>query len=114
MSNTETITTPSNEEHAMTATCTITTTARGGRCGRPAVTSWTSSRGETFHECAEHAVTIPETPEPEVAEHPRTTTTRSHVLVKAGRIVGFTDSPESTASKRRALVSGGRWVKVVR
>jgi hypothetical protein len=27
----------------------------GKRCGRPAVTSFTTSSGQTFHECADHA-----------------------------------------------------------
>lgn len=39
----------------MTATCTIGPSAvTGKRCGKPAVYSFTSSDGETFHECADH------------------------------------------------------------
>ncbi len=37
-----------------THTCTVITDATGGRCGQPAVVSFTTRRGETFHECAEH------------------------------------------------------------
>lgn len=35
------------------AGCTVTT-AVGGRCGKPAVSSFTSASGQTYHECAEH------------------------------------------------------------
>jgi hypothetical protein len=33
--------------------CTVSVS--GGKCGKPAVKSWTNRSGETFHECAEHA-----------------------------------------------------------
>lgn len=37
-------------------TCTIGPNAvTGERCGRPAVTGFTNSRGERFYECADHA-----------------------------------------------------------
>ncbi len=37
------------------ATCTVVVDHRGGRCGAPAVASFTSRRsGERFHECAHH------------------------------------------------------------
>lgn len=39
------------------ATCTVVVRHDGGRCGAPAVTSFTSRRsGDRFHECADHAV----------------------------------------------------------
>jgi hypothetical protein len=37
------------------ATCTVGPDATTGeRCGKPAVSSWTSRSGTTYHECAEH------------------------------------------------------------
>jgi hypothetical protein len=39
----------------MPSTCTIRT-ATGGVCGKPAVHTFTTSRGDTFAECADHHI----------------------------------------------------------
>ena len=88
------------------STCTITTSADGGKCGKPAVTSFTSRRGETFHECAEHASGWVDTPfTPTGADHTparirRRTTTRPFVLVRHGAIVGYADARTEAVEKR--------------
>lgn len=37
-------------------TCTVVVNAEGGRCGDPAVVSFTGRGGEAFGECSAHAV----------------------------------------------------------
>lgn len=97
-------------------TCTIRTSE--GTCGRPAVTTFTTRRGETFHECAEHdaSAAMPTRADhgTAAAPHPPTRTSRAFVLVAGGRIRGYADRPESAANVRRAERSGGRWVRVQR
>ncbi len=49
-------------------TCTIVVSGDGGRCGRPAVTSFTSARtGDVFAECEHHAVNVPAAPHGPIA-----------------------------------------------
>lgn len=46
------------------STCTHGPSAvTGARCGKPAVTSFVATSGETFHECAEHAPKHPFAPD---------------------------------------------------
>lgn len=96
-------------------TCTVVTNADGSRCGAPAVYSWTTSRGNTYHECAEHlcpgevAYPVQST----TVLHPPTRTTRPFVLVRDGKIVGYAESA-SPAVKVRASRLGAAIVPVQR
>ena len=99
-------------------TCTVGPSAvTGERCGKPAVSSFTTSRGETFHECAEHdtaslfASGHRTTPHREA--HPPTRTTRPFVLVRNGEIVGYADSAGPAVQKRAARL-GAAIVPVTR
>lgn len=79
-------------------------------CGKPAITSWTSSMtGATYWECADHA---PVHFGGSGDERPtaaslglRTRSTRPFVLVRDGRIVGFAES-DGEAVQRRARREG--------
>ena len=91
-----------------TNTCTVGSPTHP--CGEPAVGSFTTSRGETFHECAEHWP--PSMPHPGVAvavppytlhrtasstiititatgETIRTASTAPFVLINTGRVVAY-------------------------
>jgi hypothetical protein len=96
-------------------TCTVVTHADGSRCGAPAVYSWTTSRGATYHECAEHlcpgAVAYPV--QSTTCLHPPTRTTKPFVLVRDGKIVGYAESA-SLAVQRRAARLGAAIVPVTR
>ena len=95
-----------------TFTCTIVT-AVDGRCGQPAVVSFTSRSGVVYHECAEHAVPgqpgLIATPR---AAHPHTRTTAPFVLVRDGKIVGYAHSTSEAVAKRAARL-GAKIVPVV-
>lgn len=68
----------------MTLTCTHGPSAvTGERCGAPAVTSFTGAHGETFAECAEHAVVI-------ARSTPGTVTVRRNGRFYTGRVVHVT------------------------
>jgi hypothetical protein len=43
--------------HASAGTCTVVVGPEGQPCGKPSVSDWTNSRGETFYECEDHAIT---------------------------------------------------------
>lgn len=44
--------------------CTVVTGGDGSICGQPSVSQWTSSRGETYYECEDHAMTPSSAPAP--------------------------------------------------
>lgn len=102
-----------------THTCTVVVTGAGGRCGKPAVTTFTSPRtGAVLAECADHAMpgtTHAATPAAAAAAapHPPTRTAAPYVLVAGGKIVGYAygTGPRVTA---RAAKLGARVVAVVR
>lgn len=79
-------------------------TATGGRCGAPAVTTFTSRSGKVFAECAVHDMR----PAAEVAEYRttaatlgiKTATRRPYVLVRDGAIVGYADAVTAAVEKR--------------
>ena len=96
-----------------THTCTVGPSAvTGERCGKPAVTSFTSRSGKTYYECAEHApADAPVVTEP-VRETAatlgiKTASTRPYVLVRDGAIVGYADA-HTTAVAKRAAKLGAR------
>ena len=94
-------------------TCTIVTGADGTRCGAPAIVSFTTSRGETLHECEAHAVGVRVVHDPASVPHPPTRTTKPFVLVRDGRIVGYADSRGPRVMDRAARL-GAEVVAVVR
>jgi hypothetical protein len=91
----------------MTTTCTVRTATRGA-CGGPAVTTFTGRGGETFAECAEHAVTVP-TPTPEVATGARVEV-RHAGLTKVGHVTRLTP----TLAFVEVTTRGGRGRSIVR
>jgi hypothetical protein len=100
-------------DYMTTTTCTIVT-AVGGRCGAPAVTTFTSARtGEVFAECEAHAVATPAVEEAAPAAHPPTRTACPFVLVKHGKIVGYAEAITPRVRKRAARL-GAAIVPVVK
>lgn len=100
----------------MPATCTVTVTATGGKCGLPAVTTFTGREGTEYAECVEHALpalVAAAYRAPAVREHPPTRTTHPFVLVARGRIVGYA-AARTPAVEKRAARLGARIVPVVR
>jgi hypothetical protein len=98
-------------------TCTVVT-AVAGRCGKPAVTSFTSSRtGEVFAECEEHRMDFAVGPAigPAVETCKTlgipTRTTQPFAIVAHGRIVGYA-AAITERTQLRALRLGGRIVPV--
>lgn len=95
-------------------TCTVVTSNAGGRCNAPAVSSWTSSRGDTYHECANHDTSASfAAPVVDAPAHPPTRTTQPFVLVADGVIVGYA-AAITPASRRRAVRLGATIVPVRR
>lgn len=97
-------------------TCTVTT-APGERCGAPSVETFTTRRGETLAECAEHHVEI--APAPVEIKRPASvviggkriklgSTARAFVLidVTAERVVKRSDSTETLRVHRRRTTRG--------
>lgn len=89
------------------ATCTVVV-AHDARCGKPAVTSFTSKRdGRVFAECAEHAApgaTLAarvDALDVALAPHPKTRSTAPLLLVRSGAIVGYAHK-RTLAVERRA------------
>ena len=84
-------------------TCTVVVSGDGSPCGQPAVSTWTSSRGFVYAECADHCqAPAVEQAGPAAVRHPATRTTRPFVLVAKGQIVGYADSAGPAVAKRAA------------
>lgn len=50
-------------------TCTVVTGADGSRCGKSAVTTFVGMSGDTYAECADHAVAVRKTSGFAVGDH---------------------------------------------
>ena len=88
-----------------THTCTVVVGFDQRHCGEPAVTSFTSRRGVTYHECAKHDMrTSIERLVRETAESLgiKTRTAKPYVLVCDGAVVGYAESAGPAVAKRAA------------
>ena len=99
-------------------TCTVVVHGDGSRCGKPAVTSFPSSRtGEIFAECEDHTYAAPVGPPLQHAVETcktlgiPTRTTQPFAIVAHGRIVGYV-AAITDRSQLRALRLGGRIIPV--
>lgn len=89
-----------------TTTCTVVVSADGGRCGKPAVTTFTSKRtGDVFAECVDHATTVSVkavvTPTAATLGI-KTASGHRFVLVRDDKVVGYADDHTLDAVKRAA------------